>query len=130
MAWASVCAAAQTDVGTWHGPKNVERFIQAQLHRLGLHCGPVDGEVGERTTEALRALGVQGTVLEEAARTLARFKTPTIEPSERRFGQIVLPGDDLTVVTYGKVSTTRTRQGVSLTVDGPGKVILNIGDEV
>jgi hypothetical protein len=97
---------------------------------MGLPCGPVDGEIGERTAEALRALGVQGSVLEETAQTLARYRTPVVETTARRFGQIVLPEDDLTVMAYGQMSTTRTRQGVSLTVDGPGKVILNIGDEV
>lgn len=130
LAWPSVCAAAQVDVGTWGGDKPVERFVQAQLHRLGLHCGPVDGIIGERTASALRAIGVKGKVLTDAAKALAKFRTPEVDTEERRVGHVILPGDDVSVVSYGKVAVTRTRQGVGLTVDGPGRVIINIGQEV
>jgi len=130
LAWPSICGASQADVGRWGGPKATERFVQAQLHRLGLHCGAVDGHIGERTTSALRALGIEGQTFEELAKTLAKFNTPETDPQERRHGHVLIPGDDVSVVSYGKVATTQTRQGVTLAVDGPGKVIINIGQEI
>lgn len=129
LAWSSVCAAAQVDVGSWYGTKKAERFVQAQLHRLGHHCGPVDGQVGDRTMAALRALGVQGS-LDEAAVALAAFEPPQIERGDSRHGHVLVPGEDVSVVAYGGVAATRTKQGVSLTVSGPGKVIISIGQEV
>ena len=59
-AWPSVCAAAQVAVGRWEGPRTDSLRIQAQLHRLGIPCGPVDGHINERTLSCLRALGLGG----------------------------------------------------------------------
>jgi hypothetical protein len=129
-AWPSVCAAAQSDVGTWEGGHRVERFVQAQLHRLGVHCGPVDGIVGEQTTAAIRALGLKGLRMTGMAQELAKWATPSAPKSERTFGHVIVPGQELAVVSTGKVYTSRTTQGVALTIDGPGKVIVNIGGEV
>ena len=130
LAWPSVCCAAQSDVGTWEGDRKVERFVQAQLHRLGLHCGPVDGIIGERTSQALRALGVVGKTLEETATTLQGYEPPPKPKSERRFGHVVIDGDDVTVFAHGEIAAQRTHQGVALAIDGPGRVILDIGQEV
>lgn len=127
LAWPSVCCAAQADVGAWGGDRPTERFVQAQLHRLGLHCGPVDGLITDTVTTALQALGVTGKTLDEMADVLAKYKTPVLSPRERRVGHIIVPGDDLSVLSYGQVATTRTPQGVALTIDGPGRVVLNIG---
>jgi len=130
LAWPSVCCAAQSDVGTWEGDRRVERFVQAQLHRLGLHCGPVDGLIGDRTTLALNALGVRGKTLEETAEVLSKFELPKRPKTERRFGHIIIDGDDVAVFAYGSIAAQRTKQGVALAIDGPGKVILDIGQEV
>jgi hypothetical protein len=129
-AWPSVCCAAQCDVGTWGGDRRLERFVQSQLHRLGLHCGPVDGIIGERSASAIRALTMKGMALAEMAKTLAGYEPPEMPEQERRVGHIIYDGDDLTVLSYGKVATMRTRQGATMTVDGPGRVILTIGQEV
>lgn len=129
LAWVSVCCAAQSDVGTWEGDRRVERFVQAQLHRLGLHCGPVDGFIGERTAMALRSLGMTGLSLEEMAVALGKLKPPIPDKAARRMGYVLIPGDDVSVQAYGKVASVRTLQGVSLAVDGPGKVIITIGQE-
>lgn len=126
MAWPSVCAAAQTDVGTWGGSKPVERFVQGQLHRLGLPCGPVDGNLGERTASALHSLSLQGQTLEETAQTLSRFRAPPVETRERRIGHVILPGDDVRVSCYGGVASLKTKGGVTLTVDGPGRAVIDI----
>lgn len=130
VAWSSVCCAAQCDVGTWEGDRRVERFVQSQLHRLGLHCGPVDGVIGERTTLALQALAVTGMTLDETAEALAKYRDPKPKASERRHGHIVIDGDDVAVFSYGKVASMKTKQGVALTIDGPGRVVLDIGQEV
>lgn len=130
LAWPSVCCAAQSDVGAWEGDRRVERFVQTQLHRLGLPCGPIDGVVGESTAACLRALGVSGKTLEETAEVLAKYKTPKVNTQDRRHGHIVVDGDDVAVFSYGKVATMRTKQGVALTIDGPGRVVLDIGQEV
>jgi hypothetical protein len=130
LAWSSVCCAAQSDVGSWEGDRRVERFVQTQLHRLGLHCGPVDGIVGDRTTMALNALGVRGKTLDETAGVLSKFELPPKPKTERRFGHIILDGDDVAVFAYGGIAAQRTKQGVALAIDGPGKVILDIGQEV
>jgi len=129
LAWPSLCAAAQVDVGNWEGPKRVERFVQAQLHRLGHHCGPVNGEIDENTAKALRALGLHGQTFEEMAQALLTLEAAPTTPQERRQGHVHLPGSDVSVVSYGQVAAIQTRQGIALTVDGPGKVIINIGQE-
>lgn len=130
LAWPSVCCAAQCDVGTWEGDKRVERFVQSQLHRLGLHCGPVDGVIGERTQGALNALGITGKTLEEIAEVLKQYREPSRPKGERRFGHIVIDGDDVAVFAHGQIAAQRTKQGVALAIDGPGRVILDIGQEV
>lgn len=128
LAWPAACCAAQVDVGTWEGERPTERFVQAQLHRLGLHCGPLDGVITDSVTSALRALGITGKTLEETADTLSKYRTPPVSVSERRTGHVIVPGDDLSVVSYGKITTSRTQQGVALTIDGPGRVVINFGN--
>jgi len=128
-AWTSLCAAAQLDVGRWGGDRETERFTQAQAHRLGMPCGPVDGVVGPRTLDALRALGVKGLTLTEAATHLAKLEVPKRRPTERVIGQIVVPGGDIQAVAHGAVALTKTPQGYAMTVDGPGRVIVDLGGD-
>lgn len=129
IAWASVCAAAQVDVGSWYGTKMVERFVQAQLHRIGFACGPIDGEIGPRTAGAIQALGMQGIALKELAQALAKIRDPRRHGSGRRLGHLVLPGDDVSVVSYGEVAVAKTQHGASVTVDGPGRFVVSVGEE-
>jgi hypothetical protein len=125
-AWPSLCVAAQVDVGRWEGDRTVERFVQAQLHRLGVPCGAVNGVVDERTLAGLRALGLKGLRLEEAATRLASLAPPRPHAEQRKHGFISVDGDAV-AVTSGKVAAIRTPQGFALTVDGPGRVILDVG---
>jgi hypothetical protein len=82
-AWASVCAAAQIDVGMWRGDKMGERIIQTLLTFIGADLGPVDGVIGPRTLAALDSHGVpehkvhriHGGVIEEV-RALAPLAPP------------------------------------------------------
>lgn len=126
LAWPSMCSAAQVDIGRWQGDQPVERFIQAQLYRLGHPCGPIDGEVGPRTLGALRLAGLQGVPLSEAANYLMEFEDPEVPESQRQTGYISAPGHRLSVHTTGKVYSTTTRTGAALTIDGPGRVIVDV----
>lgn len=125
-AWPSVCCAAQVDVGKWQGGRSTERFIQAQIHRLGIDIGPIDGIIGERTTEALQGLLLSGT-LEERAEALAKFRRPTAPATEPHVGHLILSADGMVVSSYGGVASTKTGQGYALSVTGPGRVIIEVG---
>lgn len=128
-AWPSLACAAQVDVGTWEGDRSVERFVQAQLHRLGAHCGIVDGIIGERTQAAIQYLGVGGAPLKELAEHLRdRAFESKDEETERQYGYVVIPGRKVVASAYGDIHTTRIPQGVALTVDGPGRVVLDVGN--
>jgi len=130
LAWPSVCCAAQIDVGTWSGGQLVERTVQTHLHRLGVHCGPIDGEIGPVTLAALRSLGFGGMALSDAAEALKGMKTPPIAKNseERQRGSLVLGGYPMEAFTSGGVHTVKTRTGYAITVDGPGRLILSIGE--
>lgn len=128
FAWPSLCAAAQGDVGKWEGDRAEERFVQAQLHRIGLACGPVDGVVTDRMLGALRAVGLRGLRFEEAAGRLATVEIPKPDVEARRHGFISF-GGGATAVTAGAVAVMRTPQGFAFTVDGPGRIILDVGGQ-
>jgi hypothetical protein len=126
LAWPSVACAAQVDVNTWEGDKRTERFVQAQLHRLGAHCGQVDGDIGERTVGAIRALGVHGLPLTDLAEYLGKLEFNPPDKADRRVGHVILPGWDVVASAYGDIHTTHIPQGVALTVDGPGRIVLEV----
>ena len=124
-AWPSVCAAAQCAVGKWEGDQPLERYVQAQLHRMGINCGPVDGAIGDRTLGALRALGLVGVPVAKIAEALGQMKAPKPTKIERQVGHVILPGGHR-AFTSGQVQSMRTKTGYTLSYDGPGKVILMI----
>jgi len=74
--------------------------------------------------------GLSVKELPELAETLARFQTPKVETEKRRTGHIIIPGDDVRVMPYGKVAAVQSRHGTALTIDGPGRVVVTIGNEV
>lgn len=125
-AWPSVCTAAQLDVGTWGGDKLTERFVQAQLHRIGLNPGPIDGQLRERTESTIRAAGLSGIELKDAAKQLGERKTPKPTLDQRSIGHVILPNKKFVIAAYGGVKSTRTPNGAALTVDGPGRVVIDI----
>ncbi len=125
-AWPSLCAAAQCDVGAWEGPQAVERTVQAQLHRVGTNVGPVDGIIGQRTLEGLKRLGLQGQKLMDAVEKLLSFDNAPRDPQERQFGHVVIPGHNSSIVCSGQVYSTKTAQGAALTIEGPGRVIIDV----
>lgn len=129
-AWPSLCAAAQIDVSKWEGPKAVEISLQAQLHRVGIHCGPVDGEIGPRTLSALRSLGLGTLPLPDACEALRGFSKPSEEPDERTAeGFFQAPAlRKVQGFSSGKVYLNKTRGGWVVTSKGPGRCIFVVGE--
>ena len=128
LAWPSMCCAAQIEVGTWGGPHTTERTIQTHLHRLGIHCGPVDGNIGPVTLSAMKALGLTGMESVKVAEALVGMSAPPTRQQERQRGHVVLGGVPMQAFTSGGVHTVETRNGYALTVDGPGRLILTVGE--
>jgi translation elongation factor EF-G len=105
-----------------------EHMVQAQLHRLGIHCGPVDGIIGDRTIASIKALGLGGLPMERVVEALVKMHSPNpFDAPERRAGQIVV-GGNVEAFSSGHVHTTRTNTGYAMTIDGPGRVTLLIGE--
>lgn len=126
LAWPSICAAAQCDVGTWKGDKMDARFLQAQLHRLGFPCGAVDGVIGPRTTAALAAAGLGNLSSQQAMEHLRTAKSSNAPARARQAGHLALPGQDLVVHATGGLRVTRTPLGASLMVEGPGQLVVTV----
>lgn len=122
----SFAIAAMLDIGQWDGDRKVERFVQAQLHRIGMPCGPINGIIDERTAALLRSLGMD-VPLEKAAELLCEYETPTASPKEERvYGHIVMPGVEFSVQTVGAVEPIKQPTGLTLAIEGSGRVILDI----
>ncbi len=124
-AWPSACAAAQNAVDRWEGPRVEQMKVQTQLHRLGVHCGPVDGHINDRTLACLRALGLGGMEMSDASVALGRMRTPKPKKKDRRNGQVIMVGCE--AFSSGLVHTTKTNAGYAVTVDGPGTLTLIVG---
>ena len=127
LAFPSVCCAAQCDVGMWKGEKVLELTLQAQLHRIGRNCGPLDGTIGPRTAQAIQSLSLGNLSLEQIVEQLCGMGAESPQKSTRQVGHIALPNRQLSVVSTGEIKVARTKQGAILTVDGPGRVVLDIG---
>lgn len=128
LAWPSMCAAAQCEVGTWQGPMRTERALQTHLHRLGIPCGPIDGALGEKTLASLRALSLGGLPAEKALEALERMNPPPDNSKEeRRVGYLTMKGTSIEAFSSGAVQAIRTRNGYSIVTEGAGRLILLFG---
>jgi len=127
FAWPSICCAAQSQVKRWEGPKKVECEVQMHLHRLGVHCGTMDGMISSRTLTALKALGLGGVSLEDCLASLADMVPPSKSPGPRDSGFLVLKGVKAEAFSSGGVHSLRTPTGYSLTIDGPGRLVVEVG---
>ena len=76
----------------------------------------------------MKALGLGGMGLEEALEALTRMKVPKPPAMDRQRGHVVLNDVSMEAFSSGGVHTVRTRNGYSLTVDGPGRLVLMVGD--
>ena len=126
LAWPSVCAAALVDVGAWTGDKEEVRFVQAQLHRVGRNCGPIDGVVGPRTAAAIESLALPRGSLTLVAEHLrmAEPQAPVHQHTGR--GHLVLPGFRLVTEGFGGVKAWPMTNGAGIEVTGPGRIVVDI----
>mgnify|MGYP006892406096 CR=1 FL=1 len=127
-AWPSLCAAAQSDAGKWEGGRDTEISLQANLHRLGIHCGPVDGILGEKTVLAISSLGFQGKPVQEIVSEISVWENPTPNPGEASYGTFAMPGKKVNGFSSGGVRLIKTQSGFSVTAESPGKVTFVVGD--
>lgn len=133
LSWPSMVCAAQIEVGTWSrglgDNQTTERTVQTHLHRLGIHCGPIDGTIGPVTLAAMRALGMVGMEIPKVAQMLSGMKVPSeSHQGGRVLGHVVLGGVSMEAFTSGRVHAVGTRNGYAVTVDGPGRLILTVGE--
>lgn len=128
LAYPSMVAAAQSDLGIWEGDKPQERFVQAQLHRIGKNPGPVDGAIGPRTVQVIQSLGVERGSLPQVAEYLRMAELPKVTSEVRRTGHLVAPGQPLRFEAYGGVKAVKTAHGATLTIDGPGRLVVDVGE--
>lgn len=122
--WPSICVASQIEAGVWEGGKDIERSVQANLHRLGIPCGPLDGNIGERTLGAIKSLGLSRMQMSAVNQALMSMSKPKKEDNKKRFGQLFIESTDMRVFTSGSVASQKTRTGFVLSAWGPG--ILNV----
>jgi hypothetical protein len=125
LAWPSVCCAAQCDVGEWKGDKEEPRFVQAQLHRVGRNCGPIDGVIGPRTAAAIESLAVPRGTLTQVAEYL-RTADPLKNQTQAGRGHLLIQGCDLVVEGYGGVKAWPMQNGAGIEVTGPGRLVVDV----
>jgi hypothetical protein len=130
-AWHSMQDASLVDVGRLEHSQVLEKFVQSQLHRWGYNCGLVDGVLGPRVQNCLKALNAPGLNLKDLAEYLKGESPADLKKHGARetvYGQVVIPNYNFKVFTYGKVYSAGQASGsAALTVEGPGRVILDVG---
>lgn len=129
LAWPSVCAAAQVDVGAWKGDKADERFVQAQLHRIGRNPGPVDGVIGPRTASALETLGLDRPSLAQTLLYLKGAHPSPVPKEQQSIGHLYVPHRKMVVSATGAIRVQQAGNTAVLHVTGAGRLIVDIGAE-
>lgn len=126
-AWSSFCCAVLLEVGKWEGTKPIERGIQANLHRLGKHCGAIDGIIGERTLGAMKALGVSEMSPDKALQKLESlyYEEPKTG-GEPTGGFIYLGGRKSEVFSSGNVHIISSNNGYTISIEGKGKILIEL----
>lgn len=125
LAWPSVCCAAQCDVGEWSGDKEEARFVQAQLHRLGRNCGPLDGVIGPRTAAAIESLALPRGTMVQVAEYLRSAEPPKNQAQAGR-GHLLIQGCTMVVEGYGGVKAWPVQNGAGIEVSGPGRLVVDV----
>lgn len=125
-AFPSVQTAARIEAGVYQGDRKVECTVQAYLHHLGIPCGPVNGQITDRCVRAIQALGMKAGSLEEMIPQLAKMTPPSGKLSDTdSYGHIICSRISQ-VNAYGNVQTTRTPMGAEISIQGPGRIVLDI----
>lgn len=135
LAWPAMCLAAALDTLDLEDEDEViseEKYIQylqAQLHRVGMNPGNLDGVLGTRTKEALTVLGSPLDPT-QACSYLSQLESPsTIQYEEGPWRGQVSGHGLVSIATHGQVAVTRTATGAALTIEGPGRVIADFVPE-
>ena len=126
LAWPSVCAAAQVDAGRWKGTRGTERFIQAQLHRIGRNCGAIDGYIGPRTLGALESFGVKRVEVDKLAEELKGMNPPQEAEGSPTNGNLSIPNWELVISTHGGIKVVRSPVGAFFRIDAPGRIVADV----
>ncbi len=128
LAWPSICSASQVLEDTWGGDKVLERKIQTHLHRLGVHSGPVDGEIKGETVSALRTLGFGGKPLLEVLPLIEKMVPPKAKARKKAHGFLTIPDVQVEGFSSGGIKLSRTSTGFTVSADGPGRAIFEFGE--
>lgn len=127
LAWPSVCVAAQCDVGVWKGDRGMERSVQAQLHRTGINCGPIDGIIGPRTASALTAARLTGMPFDKVEQELLTRPTGVLITNKKNVhGHLVIQNTEYSVATFGRITSTRVNNGTAFAIQGPGRIVVDV----
>ncbi len=135
LAWNSMCVAALVDVGRWEGDKEVERFVQAQLHRIGKGVGPVDGVVGRRTQAGLESLGLHRPTLAAAANHLLNLEVLPQVAAQRKaqkpqVGHLSIPNHRVRVQAFGAVTAQQHGEtSAFITATGEGRLVVEVSKD-
>lgn len=125
-AWSSFCCASLLEIDSWKGNKPVEREIQMHLHRLGIHCGPIDGVVGQRTLQALKNLGLSEFRNKEILDKIREWDFDPEETSPGGVGYLYLGGRTANILTSGGIRVTQSNNGYTISIEGSGKIIAHL----
>ena len=126
LAWYNFCVASLLEINRWEGNKVTERKLQMHLHRLGIHCGPIDGVIGARTLNALKTLGLAQKKLSESVEIISQWENSKPEATSGSAGHIYLGGRNSTVFTAGQVHAINTGNGYTISIEGQGRIIIEI----
>jgi peptidoglycan hydrolase-like protein with peptidoglycan-binding domain len=104
-------------------------MAQAHLHRIGYNVGDIDGIVGNKTQGALKAAGLHGLPLTDAAERLKTLATPPPpSPKKLKEGKLAVPGVDISISHFGQVRATRNADGADLHIRGSGRIVVDFID--
>lgn len=125
-AWQNVCQVALLDTGMAN-PRNIEIcYIQAQLARIGLYVGNIDGVISEQFHRALMTLGLDKKEHKEVIAILNEKQVSVPQSKEPLNGFITLPEVSFRVSSYGGVSTVQKRNGVEIIIEDSGRLVLDV----
>jgi len=123
-AWSSFCCASLLEIGAWKGDKPVEREIQMHLHRLGIHCGPIDGVVGGKTLMALKNLGLSELRSKDVLDKIRSWEFQEPQNESNELGHLYLGGRSSKVFTSGGVQAIQSHNGYTISVQSSGRLIV------
>lgn len=128
FAWSSFMCASSLEVDRWEGKETLIRKIQSELHRLGLHCGPIDGMLNQPTLQMVRKLGLLDLNLEDILNNLLiRQVQQSTELSTSAYFHVDYP---VQVFTSDSIQSVKINSGYKFFVNGTGNVILEFKKEI